>query len=120
MVEIKERRTSKRFKVNEGTFAFFGSTPCRILDISETGMAVNHVMLNNKTLSTVFFDLFSAEKEEYLSQIPGELVNEVALFPMPLFSVLPTKRLCIKFDELTSAQREKIRLFIDSNAVGEA
>lgn len=119
MVE-NERRTNPRFKVREGTFAFFGSTPCRILDISESGMAVNHVIMSNKSLAPVFFDLFSSDKKEYLQHIPGELINEVALFPMPLFSVLPTKRVSIKFDELTTEQREKLRLFIDNNAVGEA
>lgn len=120
MGTTKERRTSRRFKVSESTFAFFGSTPCRIVDISESGMAVNHVVLSSKPLSPSFFDLFSAERETFLPQIPGELVDEVALFPMPMFSVLPTKRLCIKFDALTTEQLDQLKRFIEINAVGEA
>ncbi|PIE59846.1 MAG: hypothetical protein CSA32_02130 [Desulfobulbus propionicus] len=118
----KERRENKRYKLKDGTFAFFGATPCRVLDISKGGIAVTYVdFKENPELSHPFrLSLFSTANESYLAPLAGELVEEVASFPASFFSVLQMKRLSIRFDQLSPEQKEQLDMFIAKNSAGEA
>lgn len=108
----KERRRHPRYTAKDRTFAFWGATPYVIVDISESGMAVNYIALRNKPAAPYFFDLFHPPRRAYLPAIPGKIIAEVAPDPIPMFCTLQTKRLCIQFDPLTATQQSLLRSFI--------
>ena len=118
-VHREERRKHPRYKVKEGTLAFLEATPCAIVDISESGMAINYVAFIEKCITNYIFDLFSSNKNNYLPHIPGEVVAERALVSPSLFNVIHTKRLGIKFDTLTPDQQSLLRYFIAQSAAGK-
>ena len=115
-----ERRHFPRYKVTEGTVAFVDATPHTIIDISEVGMAVNYVPISSDEVIAACFDLFCVNDKSYLPNIPGAVVAEQATFPAPLFSNLRTKRVSIRFTDLSKQQLKSLRLFIDQVASGSA
>ena len=118
VIHREERRKHTRYKVKEGTLAFLEATPCVIVDISESGMAVNYVAFKDECIANYNFDLFSTDRDTYLPRISGELVAEIALVPPSLFSVIHTKRLGIKFNTLSLDQQSLLRYFIVQSAAG--
>ncbi|WP_319549844.1 PilZ domain-containing protein [Desulfogranum marinum] len=115
-IHREERRKHPRYKVKQGTLAFVEANPCEIIDISESGMAINYIAFNERRISSYKFDLFSSDKETYLPHLPGEIVTEIALVPPSLFSVIRTKRLGVQFEDLTLDQRSLLRYFIVQSA----
>jgi|GEM_PF-1023523 len=113
----EERRKHTRFKVKEGTFAFSKAIPYEIIDICEAGMSVRTFDCEQKNADSMVFDLFAADKNSYLPQISSTVVNEVAIFPSPMFSVYPSTRLCIQFHELGAEDKKQLNIFIEENSV---
>lgn len=115
-----ERRRHKRLKVMQGALAFFGSTPGTIVDISEGGLTVHYVVIENQPSDNLRLDIFFAGDDFYLPGIPGNLISEGQSISNQLYSSLNVKRLGIQFGELSSDQRDKLRYFILNNTVSEA
>ncbi len=115
-----ERRGQPRYKLKDGVLAFLGSIPCSIMDISQSGMAVNYVVLSEQEIMPLHYDLFSSEKMTYLTNIPGVLVAQSDPLPAASYSVLQTKRLSIKFDPLPGEQLCRLTQFITENSIDNA
>ncbi|PIE60383.1 MAG: hypothetical protein CSA31_02315 [Desulfobulbus propionicus] len=113
----EERRKYTRFKVQEGTLAFFNATPYEIIDICEAGMAVRALSPTQEDSTSPVFDLFAAGKNNYLPHISSTIVNQFTIFPTPMFSVLPTTRWCVQFKMLDEDERTRLSSFIDENSV---
>lgn len=113
----EERRKYTRFKVKDGTFAFSKAIPYEIIDICEAGMSVRTLNCEQRNAKPVVFDLFAADKNNYLPQISSTIVNEVAIFPSPMFSVFPSTRWCIQFHELDDEEKAQLSNFIGEISV---
>ncbi len=112
-----ERRKYSRYKLQEGVLAFFGATPCFILDISPAGMAVNYIVLHEHDDTRLSFDLFSSHNEAYLAGIPGKFIREDNPDPAPCYSTLHTRKLCVMFADLTVEQMADLNQFIHENSI---
>ncbi|WP_028580003.1 PilZ domain-containing protein [Desulfogranum japonicum] len=119
-VSVKERRKFPRYRVKDGVFAFLGSTPGMIVDISEGGMAIEYIVLNKDEVSAASFDLFSTHQQDYIANIPGATVGEVDVFPSSYFSSFKTTRLSVQFGEMNREQQSKLRYFILQNTIALA
>lgn len=116
----RERRQHKRFRVKEGALAFLGTTPGTIVDISEGGLALHYVVFEQEPQRQFRLDIFFAEDDFYLPDIPSELVTDIRSQTESPFCAIRVKRLGIRFGELTSEQKERLRYFILHNTVSEA
>ncbi len=119
-VPVEERRKFPRYRVKDGVFAFLGSTPGMIVDISEGGMAIEYIVLQKDEVSAASFDLFSTQQQDYIADIPGSTVSTVDVFPSSGLGTFKTTRLCVKFGELNSEQKSKLRYFILQNTIARA
>jgi hypothetical protein len=115
IVDEEDRRRFPRHKLKEGSFAFFGSTPGVIVDISPAGMSVNYIVLDEKKYDQITFDLFSPKNKIYLPSLHGKVVREDRPDPAPSYSTLHTRKLCIMFEELSNTQLSKLNQFISEN-----
>ena len=62
-------------------------------------------------------DLFVAEPDCYLPDLPFSLVGEVQTVPASMFSTLTVKRFSMQFGQLTREQRAQLHRFIADNTV---
>ena len=110
----KERRQHKRFKVQPDALAFIDKEPGAIIDMSEGGLAVHFVSMRHAYGSSLpkKLDLFFAETQVYLPDLPVMMVNEIITPPYSLFSSLSTKRLCLQFAPLSNQQQQSVRQFL--------
>jgi len=115
-----DRRNHKRFRVKEGALAFLGTMPGTIVDISEGGMAIHYVVLEQEPDRRFRLDIFFAEDDFYLSDVPSEMVSDEQAPPVSPFTSVQVKRLGIRFGELDDAQRARLKYFILHNTVAEA
>ena len=115
-----ERRQHPRYRVRDGALAFLGTTPGTIVDISEQGLAIHYVVLERKPDHRFQLDIFFADDEFYLADLPVEMVSDVSPEPQTLFSSIQVRRLGLKFGRLTDEQRDRLRYFILHNTVAEA
>jgi len=115
-----ERRGQPRYRVREGALAFLGTTPGTIVDISEQGIAVHYMVLERESVHHRALDIFFAEDDFYLADLPVEVVSDVQAEPRALFSAVPVRRLSLKFGRLTDEQRDRLQYFILHNTVSEA
>jgi hypothetical protein len=115
-----DRRQHRRFRVKEGALAFLGQVPGTIIDISEGGMSIHYVVFEREPSNTMQLDIFFAENEFFLPDLPVQLVSDVDASEEPLFSATKVKRLGIRFGELNSEQRSQLKYFILNNTVSTA
>jgi hypothetical protein len=115
-----ERRGRKRFRVKVGALAFLGTVPSTIVDISESGMAINYVVFEKEPDRRFRLDIFFAADDFYLPDIPTALVSDVQSLPESRFSAIRVKRLGLRFCELNKEQTARIQYFILHNTIAEA
>jgi hypothetical protein len=115
----EERRERKRFRVKEGALAFVGTVPCTIVDISESGLAINYVVFEKEPDRRFQLDIFFADDDFFLSDIPSALVCDVLSLPESRFSAIRVKRLGLRFCELDQEQIARIQYFILHNTIAE-
>jgi len=108
----KERRQHTRFKIHPDALAFIGKEPGTIIDMSETGLAVHFVSMRHETPLPKKLDLFFAETQTYLPDLPVMVVNEIITPPYSIFSSLAIKRLCLQFAPLSNQQQNYVRQFL--------
>lgn len=117
------RRKHKRFQAPRGTFVRVGPDFVKIGllgDISIGGLAFRYVG-NGEALIGSFVELFMAEGDFYLSNLPIDIVSNIELVGDIFSNSDETLRRCsVKFNKLTPRQTAKLKEFIESHAVDEA
>lgn len=111
----KERRQHPRRSLSEDALVFIHKEPGTVIDMSEGGLAVHFVSLQSETPQPQRIDVFHGPSQFYLPQLPVHMVQEIVLLPYPLFSSLSRRRLCMKFGQLTEAQRAQLLEFLHRN-----
>ncbi|HHB76717.1 MAG TPA: PilZ domain-containing protein [Desulfobulbus sp.] len=114
-----ERRGRKRFRVKVGALAFLGTVPSTIVDISESGMAINYVVFEKEPARRFLLDIFFSADDFYLADISSALVSDVQFLPESRFSAIRVKRFGLRFCELSEEQKSRIQYFILHNTTCE-
>ncbi|MGE4403208.1 MAG: PilZ domain-containing protein [Desulfobulbus sp.] len=115
----KDRRQHVRHKINTEALVFIGKEPGTIIDMSEGGLAVHFVSMKHGTSLPKQLDLFFAEPQTYLPDLPVMVVNEISTPPYSIFSSLFIKRLCLQFCPLSNDQQNRVRQFIQLCSVAD-
>jgi len=115
----RERRQYPRYETKENALVFFGQDAGSILDISKGGLAVLLTVLDKDLSPPQRLDIFLAQAQFYLPNIPVLLVNEVQTLPNSLFSTLRVKRLSLQFGPLTNEQQTLLNDFITRHSAVE-
>ena len=117
-----DRRRHKRFQAPQGVFVGVGPDLDIIgllRDMSMGGLAFRYVG-NGDALSGSYVELFMAQGDFYLGNLPIDIVSNIELLG-EIFSSSETLRRCsMKFKKLTPHQTAKLQEFVDQHAVGEA
>ena len=118
--KVADRRRHKRFRIRDGALAFLGSFPGVITDISQGGIGVKYVVLEQKKDENFKLDIFFPQGDFFLPGIPGRLVSDVEYPSEAPFSAVKVKRLGIQFGQLTGEQEQRLKYFLLHNAIAEA
>jgi hypothetical protein len=112
---LMERRKFRRFDVINGAFAvpeFRAGEGGRILDIGKGGLSYVYVEDTRRSSGAFTMDILLNNIGFYMEKIPVKTVADVAVLNKVPFSVLPTRRCCVEFQELTWHQESQIAHFI--------
>ncbi|NOX79772.1 MAG: PilZ domain-containing protein [Deltaproteobacteria bacterium] len=115
-----ERRRHKRFNVSENALAFINNAPCMIHDISEGGMMLQSVVLEDEPADTLKLDIFVGSDNFYLQDVPVHLVSRSRRQSAVPFSIVQVKCYGFQFGELTEQQKSRLDYFIARNTVADA
>ncbi len=115
-----DRRTSKRFEVCDGAFAFINNTPFTIRNVSEGGMRLQSVVFEDAPQEDMTLDIFLRNENFYLQDIPVRLVNVQENHDNVPFSRLRVRCIGLQFGKLTAQQKTRLDFFISQTTTGEA
>lgn len=110
-----ERRKFKRFHVINGAFAVPESRAGeggQILDIGRGGLSFLYVEDRRRSHWSFTMDILLNNIGFYMEQIPVKTVADVEVLNRIPFSVIPTRRCCVEFLDLTWHQESQIDHFI--------
>lgn len=117
------RRKHKRFQAPQGVFVGVGPDFVKVGvlgDISIDGLAFRYVG-NGEALIGSYVELFMAEGDFYLGNLPIDIVSNIELVrDMFSNSDEALRRCSVKFKKLTPQQRANLQAFIDKHAIGGA
>ena len=132
MNEKIARRSHKRYKVKDGTFAVLyenSSKLAPIIDISAAGFSFRYSdsqFIDNDRDGKAFFyqncksqlehfstfDIFLVDSGIYLDRLPCKIVSNFELDEMESTNSIPMRRCCVQFEELASEQISDLESFI--------
>ena len=115
-----EKRSHKRFIVQEGTFAALRNhdvTLGVIKDISRGGFAVHYVANGNLLHGSVMIDCLFKEGHSYLKDVPVKIISDLEVDDRPLFSSISMRRCGLQFKEMTPARMSQLERFIENYAL---
>ena len=132
MPQTTSRRTYRRFKVKDGTFAVLfqdSSKLAEIIDISMAGFAFRYsdsAFIDNDRDGRAFlyqdrqeqldrlssFDIFLVDSGIYLDRIPCKIVSQIEVDGPESPNAIPMKRCGIAFENLLPAQISDLEYFI--------
>ncbi|HDK42984.1 MAG TPA: PilZ domain-containing protein [Desulfobacteraceae bacterium] len=115
-----ERRRHKRFNVSDNALAFINNAPCMIQDISEGGMMLQSVVLEDEPADNLKLDIFVGSDNFYLQDVPVRLISRSQRQSTVPFSVVQVRCFGFQFGELTEQQKSRLDYFIARNTIGEA
>ena len=133
MNKIISRRSHKRFKVKDGTFAVLyqdSSKLAHIIDISPAGFSFRYSdsqFLDNDRSGQAFlyhddgqrlksyshFDIFLVDSGIYLDQIPCKIVSNFEMEELDSPNSVSMRRCCIEFDDLAPEKISDLEYFIN-------
>ena len=121
--DIIERRTQKRYLVEEGAFASLrgGVTKLgQIMDISKGGLAFRYIDIGDRPNSTFEIDIYVEKNDGFhLEKVPSKSVSDSQLINNVPFSSIVMRRHGVSFEELTDNHRNQLKYFIDSHTTDE-
>jgi hypothetical protein len=117
-----DRRTHKRFKVREESFAFIENDSkilCKIKNISRSGVSLVTIA-NAEHIPEIFdTDIFVTGRVFYLKDVPSKKVSESHLDTKSLFSTFVKSRVGIEFGDLDKEQASLLEVFLKNHATIE-
>jgi len=117
---MEERRRHPRFHVREGAYAFIDNVPFMIQDVSEGGLKIQSVIVDDVPQDNVKVDIFVNKDAFYLKDLSVHLVSMLQGEATTPFSPIRVKRFGFEFGELSEQQKLLVDNFITHNTVGEA
>lgn len=115
-----EKRSHKRFIVQEGTFAALRNHGIRlgvIKDISGGGLALHYVADGNLLQGSVIIDCLFKEGHSYLQGVPVKIISDLEVNDRPPFSSISMRRCGMQFKEMTPARMSQLERFIENYAL---
>lgn len=116
----EDRRSSRRYIVREGAFAFIDNTPFTIQNISEGGMLLQSVVFDDTPDEHLMLDIFLKREEIYLKNIPVRLISQLKSRSSTPFSAIQVRYYGLAFENLNEQQRDLLEFLLNNNTVGEA
>lgn len=117
-----DRRTHKRFRVREESFAFIENGSkilCKIKNISKGGVSLVTIA-NAEHIPEIFdMDIFVTGRVFYLKDVPSKKISQAYLDSKSLFTTFVKSRVGIQFGELDSDQTVQLDNFIKKHATIE-
>ena len=117
---VEERRSTRRYLVQEGAFAFIDNTPFTIQNISEGGMMLQSVVFDDTPDENLMLDIFLKSEGIYMKNIPVRLISHLKSRPSTPFSAVQAMLYGLAFEGLDDHQRNLLDYLIHNNTVGEA
>ncbi len=120
MNDEEDRRKHKRYRVKNGALALIDNIPGTIVDISNTGLAINYTVFGKEPVDNLRLDIFLSSDDFYLQDIPATLVAaREKSSSKSTFGSIQVKRYGLQFGEMTEEQESNLRYFILHNTVAE-
>ncbi len=117
-----DRRTSKRFKVCEDSFAFINNKSkilCKIKNISKSGISLITIE-NAKHMPESFdTDIFVTDRIFYLKGVPSKKISEFYFDSKNPFTAVVKNRVGIQFGKLDNDQAAQLEVFLKNHATIE-
>ncbi|OQX20736.1 MAG: hypothetical protein BWK76_00020 [Desulfobulbaceae bacterium A2] len=113
-----ERRQHPRVMVKNGALAIIDNLPGTVIDISEGGLSLHHMVFEQEPRKNFRLDLFFQPDEPFLTDLPVELTSEIELEDET--DTIRLRRYGLRFCELNDNQRQQLKYFILHNAVSLA
>ncbi|OQX05273.1 MAG: hypothetical protein BWK76_27705 [Desulfobulbaceae bacterium A2] len=113
-----ERRQHPRVMIKNGALALIDNLPGTIIDISESGLAMHHMVFEQEPRKSFRLDLFIQPDELFLLDLPVELASEIELPDEQ--DTIQLRRYGLRFGELNDDQRQQLKYFILHNAISLA
>ena len=108
--------------VGEIAFALIKSNPLKmgeIIEISRGGLTFSYIDNESGLKALGELDIIFAEKDFHLSRLPFKEVDDADVIDDSPFSALAMKRLTVKFEELSTRQKQKIDHLLSNFTTGE-
>ncbi len=120
MSDEQERRKHKRYRVKNGALALIDNIPGTIVDISNSGLALNYTVFGKEPVENLRLDIFLSSDDFYLQDIPARLVvSKNKGGSQSTFGSIQVKRYGLQFGEMTEEQESNLRYFILHNTIAE-
>lgn len=117
-----ERRTSRRFKVREESFAFIENDSkilCKIKNISRGGISLITIANADQIPELFDTDIFVTGRVFYLKDVPSKKISESYLGSKSFFTAFVKSRVGVQFGELDSDQAAQLEVFLENHATIE-
>ena len=132
MSKTISRRAQQRLRAKDGTFAILNKNSSKlgqIIEINHAGFSFRYCDsqfidndrdcqaflyhdLKPSTNGIYLFDLFLANTDLYVDRIPCKIISNFEIEDNASKNSIPMKRCGIQFDQLSSAQKTDLDLFI--------
>ncbi len=116
----QERRKEVRYPVDEELIAFINKVPCRVLNVSRSGIGLSSIMNEPLTSQDTTLDILLAEEKLFISDIPCRIVNNTISGINTELSVLTTRRIGVLFDDLDPERRSQMDDILERYVAGSA
>ena len=112
-----ERRACRRYRVRSGALAFIDHVPGSIVDISERGIGLHYLVIDQLPGHVFHLDIFLETEDLAITGVPARLVRTADGDGDVLDATGGVRRLGIEFGELSAEQERRIKYFILHNTV---
>lgn len=120
----KDARKTKRFRINGKAFAaFFNPSEDfvkmgEILDISEAGVGLRYVGINEQTGESSQLEIFDSDEQLQVGKLPCRVVYDMELIDESQ-GLLKVRRCGVQFFKLSEEQMAALRAFIETHKLEE-
>ncbi len=122
--ELSERRKYYRYRLKHSTYVVLNPGDTRLgqlVDISEKGVALHYFDIGVR--SDRFFDsselsLFISEGCLHLDKVPMKIIHGFRKADLSPYNSTAARRLFVKFGELTSDHKSRLKYFIENHTDG--
>jgi PilZ domain len=120
--DLADRRTYKRFKVQEGAFTSLRGPVSKLgqmMDISRGGLSFRYIDTGVYPDSSFELDISLNNNGFHLAEVSCKTISDFAIANEFYPSSITMRRLGVQFAELTHNQASQLELFIQTHTIGE-